>query len=726
MVMEKVKCWFSNVNKLALVYFTLSFAIVWALLNGSISDPTLRIEVLSFPEKRSQVFFKRDTSYSEASSVISQIDPTQTFFEFGLPLYDDQIRWDPLDRPGSFYVKSVNVSVLGYRVDVGLDQLSAHFQVEKSLQDGAAYFIAPVGAVDPQVIINIHSRHVDVIRLALVSGFSFFIALALVFWVFNHKNILAFFERDSKLVSNAKRFIDVERLSVAEFSTLLGIGVLLNIVPVVNFFLSVDDEIGAFRSDPSVWISDGRWTAFLVEKFLFPVPVIPFVPNLFFYVCLAIAYMFLLRACNLRFNRITAFAYCIFVAHPIWWFIGEFYSNLPSTGFGVMCLSLAVLISARVNNMTSRIGEKWVCITVASLFLALAIGSYQSLVMFYLALGLGAVILSIKDEVSLSWSLKTRDLKQAVVVFWVFAFGLIFYLIINKVFLYFNSVSRGYVESFLRLDELLADPGRIIKLTLNEMLKMYSGSDQSFGISFSSSAVVLGVAGSFLLVRKNLAMSVRMLFLVFAILISPFLLHFFTGALYLPLRSMLAISAVAWIAVLVVMDRKGSTQVVGVLLTSIMLFQMLSINAQYAASTMLATTHDRFTAESIYSRMAQIDPNFDRNGRVGIDVFGKLSFSTRYPSPFTSTMSSSFFNWDEGNVNRMIKYMRLVGLDNLYSLPVDQRIELTPKFKKMAAWPAEGSIRFEDGVFLIKLSEEPDLTHAQWVANDSAGRAQVQ
>jgi hypothetical protein len=75
-------------------------------------------------------------------------------------------------------------------------------------------------------------------------------------------------------------------------------------------------------------------------------------------------------------------------------------------------------------------------------------------------------------------------------------------------------------------------------------------------------------------------------------------------------------------------------------------------------------------------------------------------------------MSSSFFNWDQGNVYRMAAYMRLIGFSNVAALGNSTRIPLTPHFDSMSVWPAQGSVRYENGIYLIKLSEIADPTHA--------------
>lgn len=703
-----------TISKWAILGVILTLTFAWLLLKSPILIPTIKIETLSFPADKSQLFYKKNSPYSEQNSESSKIDSSHTSFEFSLPLYDDDLRWDPLEKSGDFYVKAVHISVLGYGFDVTMDNITASFQMEKNPTKNLMHFTAPPGSTDPQINIHINSLRLEKLRLIIAFALATLITAVTISWIIWHRAILEYGESEKGWVPHLKTFLIKDEFSLKEFSKLLGIGVLFNILPMANFFLSADDEVGAYRTDPSLWISDGRWTAFLVEKLIFPMPVLPFVPNLFFYVCLAASYMFILRAHNLKFTWITALAYCVFVTHPIWWFIGEFYSNIPSTGFGVLCLSIAVYITSRIDLNKQFNKTHTIQMAGASFFLATAIGAYQSLIMFYLAAGVGTVIFAYKDILTKQSPALSPLFKRIGALTIVFFAGLTMYVAINKFAKYFYPVNYGYVDSFLRIDALLADPSLITQLTFYEMFKIYSGSARSFGVSFFSSAITLGLAFLFLISQKNFTSSIRMMALIGAMLISPFLLHFVTGAIYLPMRSMLAVCFISWISVVVILEKKGMLQILGIALTMTLIFQMVSINGQYSASTILATTHDRLTAESLYSRMAQIDPHFDRDSKTTIDVYGKLSFNSHYPSPDTSTMSSSFFDWDGGNVNRMIRYMQLIGLNNLYPLHPTLRVQLTPKFKDMPLWPAAGSVRLEDGVFLIKLSDKPDPTHAQY------------
>jgi hypothetical protein len=700
--------------KLTALVVILTLALTWLLLKSPILTPTLKLETLEFPAEKSQLFYKRLSPFTEHNSSYTKLDASRTAFQFSLPIYDDDLRWDPFEKAGDFYLTSVSINLLAYHSVIPMENVNPSFQLQKGIRNNRTFFIAPAGSTDPQITIHIDSAHLDKVRVGMAFTLAALIALAIVIWINWHAAILDYTQRESGWIARLKGALKKDGFSPTEFSALLGVGIVLNLIPMSHFLLSVDDEVGAFRTDPSVWISDGRWTAFLVEKFIFPLPVMPFAPNLFFYICLAVSYMVILRAHNLKFSWITTLAYCAFVAHPVWWFIGEFYSNLPSTGLGVLCLSVAVYITSRINLCVRFNRGQILQFASASFFLSLAIGAYQSLAMFYLVVAIGSVIFTAKDKANEPPTAFLSLVKRIAALVAVFLSGLILYAFFNKVAKHFYPVNYGYLDSFLKIDELLANPLQITRLTVNEMFKIYAGSVQSFGVSFFISTVVLGIATVLLITQKTLISSARMTLFIGALLLSPFLLHFVTGGAFLPMRSMLAVSFITWLSVIVILEKRGSLQALGLILTSVLIFQMVTINSQYAASTILATTHDRLTAEAIYARIAEVDPHFDREARAPVDLYGKFSFNSRYPSPDSSTMSASFFDWDEGNANRMLKYMQLLGFSNVFALHPTIRIGLTPKFKDMPVWPAPGSVRLDNGVYLIKLSEKPDPTHAKY------------
>ena len=45
-----------------------------------------------------------------------------------------------------------------------------------------------------------------------------------------------------------------------------------------NLNLTIDEEIHAFASQDTMWIAQGRWGMFVLNRLLIPYPIIPFVP----------------------------------------------------------------------------------------------------------------------------------------------------------------------------------------------------------------------------------------------------------------------------------------------------------------------------------------------------------------------------------------------------------------------------------------------------------------
>ncbi|WP_126365249.1 glucosyltransferase domain-containing protein [Pseudomonas fluorescens] len=699
------------------ILITLTIASI--LLKSTALAPVISIHTNQFPAAKSQLFFKHNEEYSERNSEISKLNNSDHSFRFTLPRFDNNVRWDPLEAAGTFYVTSATINVLGYTKPIESKNLIPLAQIAiTATGDKYTQFTVPTGATDPQINIQLNGKALDKIRLVFSLAIAAFMATIILLWIKWHHRILAMLQSENRCTIALRTFIAREHFTASEFARLVAIAVTLNIIPIVNFFLSIDDEVGAFRTDPSIWIADGRWTAFLVEKFIFPQPVLPFLPNFFFYICLALSYMLLLRAFRLQLNWATTLGYAVLVAHPIWWFIGEFYSNIPSTGIGVLTLSTGIYLFSGFKPQRSKNSACIYRLLACGFLLAVAIGAYQSLAMFYISAGLAVTIFNYRDDNQQHNFVFAPTFKRSLFLFGTVACGAVIYFAINKFAQYLYPSERSYIDNFLRMQELIDTPFQIINLVMTEAFKLYSGSPQSYGVAFFSSAIILCLAIVLLVTQKTWQAACGMALLVATMLITPFLLNFVAGGIYLPLRAMLAVSFIIWIATIVILEREGMLRIFAASLTLFLLFQMLSVNAQYSASTIMATNHDRFTAEAIYTRIAKVIPNFDRTARVEVDIYGKLPFSSRYPDPSTSTMSSSFFDWDNGNASRMIRYIQLVGFGNVQPVQYQQRIGLTPEFAGMPIWPAEGSVRYKDGVVLIKMGDAVDPTHALYMEND--------
>src|SRR5262245_23689293 len=103
-----------------------------------------------------------------------------------------------------------------------------------------------------------------------------------------------------------------------------------------NFTLSVDDEYAALREDSSVWIAQGRWTVYLIDRFILTQPTLVYLPGLLFGIGLALTFLLLIDAHRVVLGTFQTFLlFALFASFPTWFFIMEFYGNVPVVALGL-------------------------------------------------------------------------------------------------------------------------------------------------------------------------------------------------------------------------------------------------------------------------------------------------------------------------------------------------------------------------------------------------------
>jgi hypothetical protein len=70
-----------------------------------------------------------------------------------------------------------------------------------------------------------------------------------------------------------------------------------------------------------------------------------------------------------------------------------------------------------------------------------------------------------------------------------------------------------------------------------------------------------------------------------------------------------------------------------------------------------------------------------------------------------STAPESFFGWDQGSTERMLGYMKMLGISGYRKVDSQTLSKLRPAFEQMQAWPAPTSMRVVNGILLLKLSD---------------------
>ncbi|HZP67915.1 MAG TPA: glucosyltransferase domain-containing protein [Rudaea sp.] len=497
------------------------------------------------------------------------------------------------------------------------------------------------------------------------------------------------------------------------------LGYLLAIFAVCYFFrfstftLSIDDEFGALRDSPDVWMIQGRWGIYLLERFVVSQQVLPFFPLFVFGCCVCFSYPQLLAAFGvprLRFVHYAAFP--LYAAFPIWTFALSFLSNTLGFGLGLLAAacavarfaSLAVGVSQTMRPGTKRSPAR--DFAAACGFGAMALGLYQSFLFWIAALGLAVIVVHAIHE-DAPWR---RTLTRCIVLGAVVIGAIVVYEGVEIGMLHALGLGRErYVGNFLNLPALLHDPVHVLALAALNAAYVYGGGIHAFGAPAYAYGLVVLAGLAAVATWPGVAASRRCLaaLLCVAVLALPFTLHVAAGG-DLPGRTLLAAPAImAVFALLGMTSPRPRLAKFASAMAAVAVLQTLYVDNLLQTANEFARKHDEALAAALYARIVEVDRGVDAAHPPMIDVWGGEPFDSVYPRPLPGTAGYSFFEWDGGNIYRIVNYMHLLGypLFRIPSLPERHRNDAA--FAAMPVWPNPDSVRAANGMVLIKLGAAP-------------------
>lgn len=482
---------------------------------------------------------------------------------------------------------------------------------------------------------------------------------------------------------------------------LFAIFVAMYFSELASFSLSIDEELAAFRTDPSIWIIQGRWGAYLVERFLIPHPVMPFLtPALFGAGCVA-AYLLVMDAIDKHELSIAEYAcFAIFCGFPTWFFVVEFYSNIAAVGIGLFATALALWLIGKKD--ISPHSLRFLGAVASGGF---AISIYQSFAPTILVLGIAITILQARAGAGKSLA---RGLLQTV---FLLIGAAVFYAVGNAISRSFVPGSNAYFESLSQPGFLFQHPIVVIGRVLGSVGEVYGLRYGTYDTAFWAIPPLL-ILGGWTLLRESLHARLLLTIAAVAALLIPFGLHFLAAG-SMPVRSLVGVPIAMWLfAYVAVTSRDSRIRTASAILLAVALFQIQVIQNYRQASSYLVDKHDTLMAGAIYDRLSSAS-GFDAKRIYALTTFGSQPFATNYPRPPGSTVGYSFFEWDGGNPWRIAYYMKLLGYSNLNGATQDQVDQTIVRLSTMPAWPAPGSVEIKDDIALIRLGEAPTYPNQQ-------------
>lgn len=479
-----------------------------------------------------------------------------------------------------------------------------------------------------------------------------------------------------------------------------------------SFPLSIDEELAAFRhltpGSAAIWAQQGRWGAYLFERFIFPQPTLPFLPAALFGLGLVVAYVIFLESAGLKIGRLSFFqmaTFGIFCGYPTWVFIIEFYSNAAAVGFGVALSSIAIWILYQ----RCHLSLQWriAAIIIAACASAFAVAIYQSLLFLVLSFGIGVLL----------FRALRPDTREVETIKNLFALGVCLllsfciYKVLDRVFLSILDIEAAYADQFLQLDALLTDPVKTVKNAVLHLQGIYGFKAHLYLTLIWSIPVILffGIAGLASSARhSSLANKITVLLLASMLMVSPFVIDLVSRDL--PTRSVVSAPFVIWcFAYLALHNRLFFVRLASAMAIAVGIFQFLVFSNSMSASSHFAGLNDQLLASRLYDRISMASPTFSRDRKYDLVVYGGIEQKSIYPAPPWSTVGGSFFGWDGGNPSRIIPYLTILGFGHLQAGDLGTQSKYIDLIEGLPVWPAPGSIKIDDaaGVIMVRLGRTP-------------------
>ncbi len=696
--------------------FLLSGLIISALLSIiPVGRTHLIIDMSTDYTGTSHIFLSEQGNYSSKNSHSVVIQPGRNMLKFPLGISKPTIRWDALASGTNVDVHNIYLTVLGMKlrsVQVGLSPI-ANVLAVKPKGEGLLVVMGNE-IINPQLTVDFNKTQLYQQRIVICGITGLLIAFIFLFlYISKNTFFIAFNKADRSLAAFAAQGrsdgCNPRELGVLIFIAALFYGYFLS-----TFSLSIDNEAAALRQNPSVWVSQGRWFTYLIEKFLLQQPSVPFAPFVILIIAFSVSYIALLRAHGYKESWKTYLTYPVFCAFPTWWAIATFYSNTPALAIGLILISFSAYLyfgQGFTGNIT--IHNSYARNSVIILMLACAIAAYQSLILMFASYACGILLarcLRMGRFCRISPKVLTMTVFRLMLLVII---AIIFYEVINKLTQKFIERDSGYIaKAFFNYDKTLTDPFRVLRAIFREQLAIYGGSAKRYGANLAMNGVIMFLA-TIVILHKNGFKSPVTFILWLGVLFAPFALHAVTGGEPLPMRTLIPIAYVSWLSCIILLSGKRSISIlVSIILVGLLQIKIVGVTSQYIASATLVQSHDRILAADIYSRIGESSTDFDPDAPLKMDFYGRKSFSTIYANAWQGTMQGSFFSWDKDNIHRIINFMQVMGYQNIVVPSDAERKALNLVFDKMPVWPAAGSVKKVGDIYLIRLSKEPDPTHA--------------
>ncbi len=486
---------------------------------------------------------------------------------------------------------------------------------------------------------------------------------------------------------------------------LFSVGFLAYASDIFTFSMRIDSENHAFYwGAQGSWVSQGRWGMYLLNLLLLPDSIMPVIPTLIAVVGAVVGAAFFMHALSPIRSLADFIAAPLAIACPVIYFAFYFTTlgygvgvAFAVTGLGVYLLSLG----------------QWSAAALAALCFCFGIGVYQAVLPLIAAM-FGLYIVSFVINRS---DFSFADLIKHIALF-LFSLiaGYALYAIISKLFLHFMGIAfdSGYMSGFVNYQMTASYFLQAIEKTYPVAVHYYTGGKDYYLYDLLSLKLLCYFTLTVTVLRIVFAASswlvrVLTLLLLGAVLVAPMAMHLINNG-YMPPRTVLGVPQVLAGLVFFAMGcRSNIVRSITAILAIACLYNFCVANNRYALSNAMVWQADRELSVRIQQQIARVLPKISPTNDPWQDFPVELVGWKEYPETAIfsqrEVIGASFYKWAAGDVERVTRLFRTMGVDRFRPATREERLSVIEKAKAMPSWPYEGSVDVINGIIVVKLRE---------------------
>jgi len=468
---------------------------------------------------------------------------------------------------------------------------------------------------------------------------------------------------------------------------------------IFSFHLTIDEELHAqlYNSVPwaaKTWLIQGRWGMAILNIILLRQTILPVVSSAIGVAGVAGCLYFFLS--SILESRIAILAGVIFgLSFPTLPFVFTFSTLAYGIGVGSICTAV-FLNHSYADNYGKRLS--------ATCFGAFAIAIYQPFVFVFIIIVLCVIFKKLTDPKNAvsAWTTLQRMLISL-------SASIMLYTLIDRAIRYALNIQIGYVQSFVDLPGLLANPITRLGAAIFRVLNVFRISPVLFGTDAALVTTVLLISCGLLFATSLNGNSLKNKVLRYASLIALLATLVVAEAITpsgVPLRSMIYVTFfVAAIIGLAVELAPSSCKIPLFILFFFATVDGAAVANRLFLSSDLVYAKDKQLAVELSQQIRSQTEGGKTNSVKELYIVGKWSWPITNLTPKTETFGASFFEWEEGNRWRIASIMRLnsdLSIGGATTKSVRMAVEQIPS---MPTWPNEDSVKVINGLAIVKFGD---------------------